>query len=174
MKNEGYIASVWAPFEGKWFLKSENLKIKMGKTSFDDRPKTHTTPKKTEDSLVVSKKKQEFGNYIYMKSNYFDFQSPITKRDQDFEGYSLEVKNTDGSLLDKYRTDTLSYRERNTYDKIDSIGKKYKIDQKVGLLSGAVRGKLRLGMFNFDIPQLLKFNGYEGFRATLAVNLTKD
>lgn len=174
VKNEGYISSTWTPFAGKWFLQSETLKLKMGSTSFDDPKEQQKNPNnKKEESENRKTKKTEFGNYAFMKSNYFDFQTPIENRDKDFEGYSLEVKNHDGKLLDQYRTDPLDTRETTTYQKIDSLGKKYKLDQKIGIVSGLVKGKLRLGMFNFDIPQLLKFDLYEGFRATLAVKLNE-
>ncbi len=169
IKNEGYISSTWTLHNGKWFLQSENLKIRLGNTVFNDSNKK--AEEKTENS--PKRKPKSFGNYAYMKSDYFDFTTPLTNREKDFEGYSLEVRNANGKLLDQYRTDSLSQRELTTYEKIDSVGKKYKIDQKIGLLSGFVKGKLRLGMFDFDIPKILKFNLHEGFRTTLAVKLNE-
>ena len=175
VKNEGYIESVWTPYQNKWFLKSEKLKFRVGNTVFHDVKKSDTI---ISGDKNIAKSPQEvlrkkFGNYIYMKSDYFDYKSPIENRDKDFEGYYMEVKNSDGKLLDQYRTDSLTSREKLTYEKIDSIGKKYKIDQKLGVVTGMLRGKLRLGMFNIDVPKILKFNRYEGFRTTLAVKLNE-
>jgi hypothetical protein len=155
VKSEGYICSIWTPYAGKWFLQSENMKIKFGSTSFREPTKGKIETDKKSDS-TVHKKKVQFGNYAFLKSNYSDYTSPLQNRDKDFEGYSIEVRNTDGKLLNQYRTDSLNARELATYEKIDSVGKKYKFDQKIGLLSGITKGKLRLGMFNFDLPQLIK------------------
>jgi hypothetical protein len=171
VKNEGFVSSEWILKYGKWFMQSERLKIRIGNTIFRD-PKNEKSEAKEKEELKPTKR-TKFGNYAFMKSDYFDYESPIKNREQDFGGYSMEVKNADGKLLEKYRTDSLDSRELATYEKIDSVGKKYKLDQKIGLVSGFIKGKLRLGMFNFDIPQLLKFDLYEGFRATLAVKLNE-
>jgi hypothetical protein len=58
-----------------------------------------------------------------MKADYFDFQTPVEFKASQFKGYTMGVQNVDGSLLDQYRTDSLTTREKQTYVKIDSIGK---------------------------------------------------
>ena len=161
VKTDGSIVSVWVPINNKWFLKSENLKIKMGSSEFSTvKKKDNETAEEKKDRLSRIKK---FGNYAYMKADYFDFQTPVELKASQFNGYTMAVQNADGSLLDKYRTDSLSAREKNTYVKIDSLGKKYGLDRKANIISSFLRGKIRVGMVDID-PLQTKYNRYEGLR----------
>ncbi len=171
-KNEGSITSIWIPYQGKWFLSKENMKLKAGSMAFNDEPRKKVD-ETNKDAPKTKRKRTKFGNYVFMNSTYFDHQSPIEEKAKDFSGYTLTVKNSDGSLLEKYRTDSLDVREQNTYVKIDSVGKKYKIDQKTGILSAALRGKLRFGKVDFDLLQLFRYNKYEGFRIGAGLKLNE-
>src|SRR5690606_33340528 len=121
-KSEGTITSIWKPIENKWFLSKENLKIKMGSTDFDKGE----TPEKGDKKV-----QQKYGNYVFMVADYFDFKTPIEENKKDVSGYTMSVQNADGKTLDVFRTDSLSAREKLTYEKIDSVGKKYKLGQKI-------------------------------------------
>lgn len=167
-KSEGSITSIWKPIDNKWFLTKENLKIKMGSTVFGN---TKTDEKKDKDS--VNKNLQKFGNYVFMVADYFDFKTQISENKKDFAGYTMSVKNSDGKILDTFRTDSLSAREKITYEKIDSVGKKYKLDQKLNAFTGLIKGKLRVGQVDFDVAQLLKYNKYEGARLGIAAKLNE-
>lgn len=161
IKSDGSITSIWIPIDNKWFLKSENLKIRMGSSTFSTVAKKNNET--TEEKKERLDKVKKFGNYAYMKADYFDFQSPVDLKANQFSGYTMSVKNSDGSLLADYRTDSLTTREKLTYIKIDSIGKKYKLDQKAKVITGLLRGKIRLGMIDIN-PLQTKYNRYEGFR----------
>ena len=97
--NEGNIVSVWKPIDNKWFLDYEDIKVKMG-------DQTYETSKK--DSTKAGEKpkfnKKSFGNYLYVKNRFFGFQLNEEVKPSDFNGYSLEVKSSDGSQLNQYRT----------------------------------------------------------------------
>ncbi|TXF77613.1 DUF5686 family protein [Chryseobacterium sp.] len=164
IKSEGTITSIWKPIDNKWFLLREDLKLRMGSTVFDE--------KKTDDKKDKTKKKR-FGNYVYMSTDYFDFKTPIEVKAKDFSGYTMSVQNTDGTLLDQYRTDTLSVRERNTYTQIDSLGKKYNIDQRAGVITNLIKGKIRVGMVDFDASRILGYNQYEGLRLGIGAKLNE-
>ncbi|SDF15431.1 hypothetical protein [Epilithonimonas hungarica] len=169
VKTDGTITSVWIPINNKWFLKTENLKIKMGVSEF-------ATVEKKENETAEEKKERldkikRFGNYAYMKSDYFDFQTPVDFKASQFSGYTMSVKNADGSLLDQYRTDSLTAREKLTYVKVDSLGKKYTLDRKVRVLTSLLRAKFTVGMVDIS-PLQTRYNKYEGFRpgATFKLN----
>lgn len=162
-KSEGSITSIWKPIDGKWFLSRENLKIKMGSTVFANA--------KAEDA--EKGKKQKFGNYVYMMADYFDFKSPIDVQSKDFSGYTMSVLASDGKSLDAFRTDSLSAREKLSYEKIDSVGKKYKLDQKISGFTGLLRGNFRAGQVDFDLSQVIKYNLYEGARLGIAAKLNE-
>jgi len=169
VKTDGTITSVWIPINDKWFLKTENLKIKMGVSEF-------ATVEKKENETAEEKKERldkikRFGNYAYMKSDYFDFQTPVDFKASQFSGYTMSVKNADGSLLNQYRTDSLTAREKLTYVKVDSLGKKYTLDRKVRVLTSLLRAKFTVGMVDIS-PLQTRYNKYEGFRpgATFKLN----
>ncbi|MGA9212168.1 DUF5686 family protein [Kaistella sp.] len=167
-KNEGSITSIWKPIDNKWFLWKENFKIKMGSTVFD----TNKTDKKKKDNSDEKLKKQ-FGNYVFVMADYFDFKTSIAENKKDFTGYSMAIKNTNGDILEKYRTDSLTTREKTTYSKIDSVGKKYNLDQKLNVFTGFLKGKIRVGNVDFDALQLLKYNQYEGLRAGTGIKMNE-
>lgn len=163
VKSDGSITSIWVPFENKWFLEKENLKLRAGYIAFDEN-------KKENDK---DQKKKKFGNYIYVNSDYFDFKAPNDAKAKEFNGYTIDVEKTDGTSLSKYRTVPLTEREKETYVKIDSVGKKYNIDQKVGLFTNLLKGRLRLGKFDVDVPKLIGYNQYEGIRVGFGVKLNE-
>lgn len=162
-KSDGSITSIWKPINNKWFLSKENFKIKMGSTAFET--------KKSDEKDQKTKKK--FGNYVFVVADYFDFKTPIQENKKDFSGYTMAVKNSDGSILNQFRTDSLTAREINTYEKIDSVGKKYKLDQKINAFTGLIKGKIRVGKVDFDASQIVKYNKYEGFRLGIAAKLNE-
>ncbi len=74
-QNEGSGTIIWKPINNKWFLVSENLKVKMGDSRFETAKKDSV--KKDEKPKIKSKK---FGNFLYVKNQYFDFETNITQQ----------------------------------------------------------------------------------------------
>lgn len=163
-KNEGKITSIWIPINNKWFLSKENFKVKMG-TAFDT---------KEDNTKNNDKKNYKFGSYIYVIADYFDYKTPIEENKKYFEGYTMSVKNSDGKSIENFRTDSLSQREKMAYEKIDSIGKQYKLDQKLGILAGLIKGDIRIGKVDFDAIKIINYNEYEGVRLGLAAKLNEN
>ncbi|MCA6065557.1 DUF5686 family protein [Chryseobacterium sp. RG1] len=168
-RNEGNIVSVWKPINGKWFLDSEDIMLKMGDQSFD-------TSKK--DSIKPGEKpkynKKKFGNYLYVKNRFFDFDINGKQKASEFKGYSLEMKNSDGSLLEKYRTDSLTARESATYTKIDSFVQKNDFEKKLNTLTQLMRGNIRYKMIDFDITKLFSYDKYQGIRLGAGLKLNEN
>ena len=167
--NEGSIVSVWKPVANKWFLDHEDIRIKIGGQSFN-------TSKK--DSIKPGEKpkynKRNFDNFLYVKNRFFDFKTNVDLKSSEFNGYTLEVKNSDGKLLDKYRTDTLTKRESATYTQIDKFVEKHNFEKKVSFFTQLMRGNLRYKMFDFDLTKFLNYNNYEGFRLGMGVKLNEN
>jgi len=168
MPNEGAITSVWVPVDKKWFLLKEDYKLKVNNTLLNLNLGSGKNNKNKEKDRNDSKK---FGTYAYATADYFNIHTPVEFKAEDFKGYTLSVKNSDGSLMDQYRTSDLSTREELAYDKIDSLSNKYKLDQKVKGLSGLLKGNLRLGIFDFDLSKVVGYNKYEHFRLGAGVKL---
>lgn len=167
-QNEGDIVSVWKPIDGKWFLDYENIKVKMGSQSFE-------TSKK--DSLKPGEKtkynKKNFGNYLYVKNRFFDFETNKEQKASDFKGYSLEMKNSDGSLLSQYRTDSLTARESATYAKIDNFVEKHDFEKKLNTLTQLLRGNLRYKFIDFDLTKFFSYDKYQGLRLGAGIKLNE-
>jgi len=168
-KSEGNITSIWKPIDNKWFLVKENLKIKMGSTYFDEK---YTQDEKTGEKKE-NKNRKRFGNYVYMTADYFDFKTPAPGNRKDFKGYSMDVKNSDGTLLENFRTDSLTEREKMTYAKIDSVGEKYNLDRKLNIFTGLLKGKIRTGMVDFDASKIISYNEFEHIRLGAAAKLNE-
>lgn len=167
-KNEGTITSTWVFFNNKWFLEEEYVKLRMSRMMMnnadsDDASEEH-----------AKKNKKSFGTYAYLTSKYFDYESPIEENPKDFRGYTFTVENADGKSLQKYRTEPLSEREKNTYSVIDSLGKRYNVDRKARILTGLINGQVRAGNFDFDIGEIVNYNLYEGFRLGLKGKLNEN
>ncbi len=172
IKSEGSITSIWKPIENKWFLVKENYKLKMGSASFDtDDKKDKKRTKEEKDSEKKHIKK--FGSYAFVTADYFDFKTSIEEKPEDFKGYTISVKNSDGNEIDQYRTENLTDREQATYTKIDSLSAKYKLSQKAKALTGLLKGKVRLGMLDFDLSKVIGYNKYEHIRLGAGVKLNE-
>lgn len=169
-KNDGIITSTWIYFNNKWFLAHETVKLKMSNMVMQEEDQKDDFDEKHEKS-----KKQSFGTYAFLTSRYFDYQSPTDNDKNDFKGYTFSVKNIDGKTLDRFRTDPLTERERNTYKTIDSLGKIYNIDRKARVLSGLLlNGQIKIGVVDFAVDEIVNYNLYEGFRVGLKAKLNEN
>lgn len=167
-QNEGNIVSVWKPINKKWFLDYEDIKFKMSSQSFNTSKKDSL---KEGDKVKYNKKK--FGSYLYVKTRFFDFELDEAQKASDFKGYSLEMKSSDGSQLQKYRTDSLTTRESATYTKIDSFVEKHDFEKKIGFLTQLMRGNLRYKMIDFDLTKFFSYDKYQGVRLGAGMKLNE-
>lgn len=98
--------------------------------------------------------------------------NPPLKR-KEFGAIEVEVddkalKNAD-TLFQKYRYSDLTTKDSITYHVVDSLGKKFKVMNKIDNLIALTEGKLRVSVIDFDLTRLFTFNNYEGFRLGLGI-----
>lgn len=167
-QNEGNIVSVWKPINNKWFLDYEDIKLKMGDQTFNTSKKDSLKP-----GEKIKYNKKRFGNYLYVKNRFFDFELNEAQKASEFKGYSLEMKNPDGSLMQKYRTDSLTSRESATYTKIDSFVEKHDFEKKLSFLTQLMRGNLRYKMIDFDLTKFISYDKYQGIRLGAGAKLNE-
>lgn len=92
---------------------------------------------------------------------------------KEFSAVELEIdedaakKNED--FWARYRKDSLTRKDRNTYVVIDSIGKKEKLEEKITAYTSFMTGRYPLGKIDLDLNSLIDFNEHEGYRAGLGV-----
>lgn len=73
-------------------------------------------------------------------------------------------------ILKKYRVDSLTARDKNTYHLIDSVGEEKNLDARIKLFEALASGKLPYKWMSFDLDRLLTFNDYEGFRLGIGLH----
>lgn len=76
----------------------------------------------------------------------------------------LKANKRDEAFWNDYRGDTLTAKEKKTYQVIDSIGKVENLDKKLGGLEAILTGKLKWGIIDLDLNRFVNYNNYEGFR----------
>jgi len=119
-------------------------------------------------SLVAETGKSKFSPLGIGKTYLKDIEiNKEIKRNEigkiDFEVNKTAHKQPD-SLWNSNRHDSLSAKDINTYELIDSIGKKHKLDLKLKTFKTVMKGYIPVSFLNIDVSRMLDFNVYEGFR----------
>ncbi|MBI9036944.1 MAG: carboxypeptidase-like regulatory domain-containing protein [Bacteroidales bacterium] len=85
---------------------------------------------------------------------------------KEFNNVEIEIeqktKLLNEKLLEKYRNDSLSQKDKNTYQFIDSLGDEHKFDRVAKTFEVLFSGQIPFGFVNFDIDKFIKYNSYEG------------
>ncbi len=95
-------------------------------------------------------------------------------RKRDFGFYEVEVEQGAGKKSNdywsKYRTDSLTDREKETYRVIDSIGAETNFDKYAATVQSLMSGVIPWGPFDFDMDRFFHYNNYEGFYAGVGLH----
>lgn len=95
-------------------------------------------------------KRNEFGSVVV------DVNPEATHRDEDY--------------WENFRIDTLSQKEINTYDFVDSVSKEANLDKTAKTFESLMTGKIPWGRIDFDINRFLKYNQYEGLAVGVGIH----
>jgi hypothetical protein len=79
------------------------------------------------------------------------------------------VKNS-ASILKTARPDSLTKEEKNTYQFMDSYGKKLKLDFMAELYPNLIAGKIPVKFLDIDMNKIYSYNQYEGIRLGIGIN----
>ncbi|MBC8045421.1 MAG: carboxypeptidase-like regulatory domain-containing protein, partial [Fimbriimonadaceae bacterium] len=83
---------------------------------------------------------------------------------------NISASDQDRIFWNFHRVDSLTAIEMNTYTIMDSLGEKYKFDNKLKLLERVVAGKIPVYFVDIDIPKIIGYNKYEGYRFGLGLS----
>jgi hypothetical protein len=83
--------------------------------------------------------------------------------------FSPESIVRDESFWNEFRADTLTSRERNTYHRMDSLGRARNLDNILEGIDAILSGYYRKGIFDYDIFSLFGHNEVEGVRLGLGL-----
>ncbi|MDR1877239.1 MAG: hypothetical protein LBQ84_06405, partial [Flavobacteriaceae bacterium] len=155
-----YYEIAYAPYDGVWHVEKEYMKTKILSSSFVKKlnkiiPKSlHSITRLTTTATV--------------ESRFSNFKSPVGYTAKDFEGYEYEISEDVSQDVDikiaALRTDSLTQKEITTYQELDRISKKYKVEPKIRFLRSLSSKELELGVFSLDVYSLFSHNLYESFR----------
>lgn len=70
----------------------------------------------------------------------------------------------------QYRVDSLTYKDRQTYKVLDSVGKANNFDKMAKTLQTLLSGKVPWGPIDFDINRIVNYNTYEGMVLGLGIH----
>lgn len=104
------------------------------------------------------------------KLTNIDLQPSFTKKDFDEleVAFDNEMKNSN-SEIQKWRIDSLTAKEKETYRVIDSLGKAHHLDRKMMAMQSLFNGFVPIKFIDWDITKLMNYNDYEKFRLGLAL-----
>ncbi|MBO4645780.1 MAG: hypothetical protein J5642_04620 [Bacteroidales bacterium] len=94
-------------------------------------------------------------------------------KNSDFGIYDVEElvtsKKSSEELLVSYRDSLLDDKELRTYDVLDSLGRKMRLEKKLNWLPSLMRGCLPLGPVDLDLASIVNYTYYEGWRFGLGL-----
>jgi len=103
---------------------------------------------------------------ITSKIDSINFKPNTFKRNIHIEKVYLDdtsLKKSD-SILNSIRPDSLSFREKNTYHFVDSLGKKHNFDYWAKLYPKLMVGRIPVKWVDLDLNSFYNYNSYEGSR----------
>ena len=154
-----------------WFPQDMDIVLKKGNNNepvnlFGGTVKFGESKKK--DSLVTTNTKSE-SDFVYFTSKAvnanIEINNPIkVKRTAPAIQFNDDAYKKQEDYWNKYRTDSITDRGKNTYTKLDSIAATEKIDKKVNFARNLLKGDFPTKYFNIGLGKIINLNNYEGFR----------
>ncbi|RTY91315.1 DUF5686 family protein [Flavobacterium sp. GT3R68] len=154
--------------EDLWFPITKNFKIVKGKNDDDIKILGGTIQFEadTEDFKSREKVASDF-TYLLSETNYSEivYNVPVNIKKSFI---AVDVKDDAATKNETfwytYRKDSLDLRSQKTYEVLDSISVKKRIETRLRLGRKIINGYLPIGFFDVDLRYLLSYNNYEGFR----------
>ena len=78
--------------------------------------------------------------------------------------FNDDANNKTDDFWNKYRTDTLTDRGKNTYKALDSLSKNEGVENKINLARNILKGYYHTKYINFNLGKIISVNNYEGLR----------
>jgi hypothetical protein len=106
-----------------------------------------------------------------------DIRLDASLQRRDFSPFHVAFSS--GTLVDneqyweKYRTDSLTNRERNTYQYLDSLADAKILDRRMESIGALLSGALRLGRVDLSLIDLIAYSPAEGFRTALSLETNR-
>lgn len=155
-----------------WFPKETQVLIKKGDNNkamilFGVIKMSKREHKK--DSTIIRPKRNKNDDpwYFSSKTNHFDIETntPVTiKKSANIIEVVDEAYNRNEEYWNKFRTDSITKRGKETYVVMDSIIKEEGIEDKIALARGLLKGYYPTKYIDLDLGKIISVNNYEGLR----------
>ncbi len=168
--------------EKVWFPTEKEIKIERGQTNenislFGASVNIQGSPE-SKDSTKTHTNKQDGADYIHLVSREKNFEIQLNQPVK-IRGRGLAIDVIEGankqeeSFWNRYRTDSITQRGKETYVVIDSIIEENKVEKRIRFARKLLNGYFPTKYFDFDLRFLLKYNDFEGFKPGIGI-ITND
>jgi hypothetical protein len=154
----------------QWFPVQLNTEVIFNQLSMTDST-LEISSGRTSDTSGVKYESMTFGKG---KGYIRDINLDPGLHNRDFSNIEVEVdpnasrRNPDYWL--GYRVDSLSAKEINTYEYIDSVGKEINLDRVAKTIETLITGKIPWGYVDLDMFRFIGYNSYEGLSLGLGLH----
>ncbi len=172
------------PKENIWFPKQKQITLKRGKNNnpiaLFGSGVTFTDDDETQkDSTIIRTNTQDASERIYFisteKNGDIQFNIPLKIKGSGLKMvFEDNAQKRDEAFWEKYRTDTISKRGKETYVVLDSIVEAEKVEKNIKLGRKLLSGYFPLKYVDIDLRNLIKYNNYEGFRLGIGLITNAD
>ena len=168
----------YVPSEKLWFQSNTTFKIVKGKNDDDIKILGGTIQfdGDVEDNFEPRKKSASDFTYLLSESNNFDIHYNTNEPIKNPALY-IEIKDDASkkpeTFWNEYRKESLDLKSQKTYQLLDSISVKKRIENRLGLGRKIINGYVPIGPVDLDLKKIISFNNYEGFRLGLG-GITND
>lgn len=152
-----------------WFPSSKIFKIVKGNNDDDLKLLGGTIQFEGNTDKDFKPRKKAASDFIYLlsKSSNFElqFNQPITsKKGTIAVEINKEAIHRADDFWNKYRKDSLDVRSQRTYQVLDSIAVKNRIERKIIIGRRLINGYIPMGIADLDLKKFVSYNNFEGFR----------
>jgi len=152
----------------QWFPVQLNTDLKFSGLQVSDHPDTLLV----NDSMAVIRNRVlpllGVGKSYIDSIEIYPYLTP-----KQFNNIQLEIaKNAakhDSVFWTKYRPETLSNKDAETYRVIDSLGQAEHLDSKLQVIEKLTKGYISWNFINIDFTKILAYNHYEGLRLCMDI-----
>ena len=168
----------YVPNEKIWFQSNTTFKIVKGKNDDDIKILGGTIQfdGDVEDNFEPRKKSASDFTYLLSESDNFDIHYNTTTPIKNPALY-MEIKEDASKkpeeFWNEYRKESLDLKGQKTYQLIDSLSIKKRIESRLGFGRKIINGYIPIGPVDLDLKKIISYNNYEGFRLGLG-GITND
>lgn len=173
------------PEENSWFPSSKKLIIKKGENEkivslFGGKVNLKSDERLTQnDSTKIYSNTDDSAKHVYMILNEVNsniqLNTPTTIKGKGLKlAFEEDAHQKNEGFWNRYRTDSISNRDLETYQYIDSISQAENLQKNIAFLMKLLNGYWHTKYVDLDLRYLVKYNNFEGFRLGMGATTNRN